>query len=66
MISQQNNEKNESSTRTASCKIDLELPKEAELLVCDVCGHANQKGSALCTMCSNYLFESNGGTKNGK
>ena len=25
--------------------------------VCDVCGHPNSEDSALCEMCSNYLFE---------
>ena len=31
--------------------------KESEVVkvVCDVCGHANPKYTAICEMCSNYL-----------
>lgn len=30
--------------------------KETEKIVCDVCGYANPKYTALCEKCSNYLI----------
>lgn len=29
--------------------------KKKEMIVCDMCGHANPEYTALCEMCSNYL-----------
>lgn len=29
--------------------------EEKEVVLCDVCGHANPKNTAICKMCSNYL-----------
>lgn len=33
----------------------LTCKQEEEMIVCEVCGHANPKYTALCKMCSNYL-----------
>lgn len=27
----------------------------AQKVICDVCGHSNPPGTAICKMCSNYL-----------
>lgn len=30
-------------------------PEKKVMVVCEVCGHANPKYTALCEQCSNYL-----------
>lgn len=29
--------------------------EKKEVVLCDVCGHANPENTAICKMCSNYL-----------
>ncbi len=35
--------------------VDLEQLVKKETIVCDMCGHVNPAGSAICKQCSNYL-----------
>ncbi len=37
--------------------VDLEELKKKETIICDMCGHVNPAGSAICEQCSNYLDE---------
>ena len=37
--------------------LEVNLPVDAELIVCQVCGHKNAKNACMCVMCSNYLFD---------
>ena len=32
-------------------------PEKQTYIVCDMCGHKNPENTALCEMCSNYLFD---------
>ena len=38
----------------------FESKSDQQKQVCDVCGYANEKGAALCKMCSNYLYTTGG------
>lgn len=59
MISQEN--KNNDEQNLDICKdnitkvVKIFPNKEEEKIVCDVCGYANPKYTAICKMCSNYL-----------
>lgn len=35
--------------------VDLEQLVKKETVICDMCGHINPAGSAICEQCSNYL-----------
>ena len=36
--------------------LEVDLPDNGDLIVCEVCGHKNSKNAGMCAMCSNYLF----------
>ena len=35
--------------------VNLDQLKREETVVCDMCGHVNPEGTAICEQCSNYL-----------
>lgn len=37
--------------------LDVKLPNNNDLVVCQVCGHKNPRNTGMCEMCSNYLFD---------
>ena len=48
----------EKTAHAAPQKVTLEvgLPAENDIVVCEVCGYQNPKNAAMCAMCSNYLI----------
>lgn len=36
--------------------LQVDIPNDGNLVVCEVCGHKNSKDIGMCAMCSNYLF----------
>jgi uncharacterized protein (TIGR02246 family) len=48
----------EADTQTALQAVSLERQSNAEILVCDICGHQNRAGNQFCGMCGLPLPES--------
>lgn len=47
--------KSKNEQQTTASPVIFTCKQEDEMIVCEVCGHANPKYTALCKMCSNYL-----------
>ena len=42
--------------------LSFDMPK-VEYVQCEVCGHKNPVTAGICEMCSNYLFDKQGGKR---